>query len=461
MTAYFAQGSQIRSLLYDKSGLIAYMFIVGKGGNIMLRKLSRLGIAAMALALLVSLISGCFLALKPEDFIYRGDHPEILTVAMNAILGTPSYFVSEIVEFPEIIAVEADDYGRTLYIYSDNDTSLIISQHSDDEYVYFYPHYCFISIDRLKSGRSIGYYHSNPPLPIEDIEESFTPEAIEELKSRNDWNLPMNLDNAIRAQIVNIKPDRRGPVDDDALSLFYESFFEEKITGNRVRPKFDYFKSDDYGRSIYSFGGVGNRYFVVLFQPDGTFEQGVMELSNRYQYQDELKAFMELSGWDMPPGTFGDFPLVWRTERYDDYSDGSFSITEYRLNGNKIIETRYHSDGTLLKFTEYDIRGNIAKVANYISDGTIRINEYDTDGNNVKYTAYKPDGTLEFFTMYDAEGNTVKSTYYYPDGSVAFVFDYDTEGNKSIHTRYYPDGTIESVSEYDAEGELVNTTFFD
>ena len=264
-------------------------------------------IAITIIVLVVLLKAGC----ESTDYSYRGDYPELFSVAINSILGTRGFIQTSRVFNPDIKVVDIDDYGRVLFLYHEgggiSTINLVISQKSDDEYVYFYPHHNFISIASMVSGRGFWYYLNNPPMPIE---ESFTREAIEELKRRNDWNQPLNLDNAIRTKIVNIKADSVGPISNRVFNQAYVLAFEGDA---RERPAPSFFIADKYGRSLYLAGGYagsrtgsgvihGFRFIVLLFQPDGSFdvERGVMELHDLQQYQNELKAFMELNGWNEP-----------------------------------------------------------------------------------------------------------------------------------------------------------------
>ena len=250
--------------------------------------------------LLLLQLTGCFLLLSPDDYIYKGDYPEVLTVAINSIIGTRGYNVSEIVEFPDILALETDDFGRSLFLYYENVVSLIIIQQNDEEFVYYYPYYNHISIRRLPMGINI-----SDSLSMDDIEKSFTIEAILDFKSKNDWNQPINFDKAIRTEIVTVKNDIDGPINKRSITHTYNTVFGENAIRN---PNAVFFITDNYKRSIYTaiirdgFAGDGRRTVIMLFQPDGSLdaERGVMELNDLYQYQDDLKAFMEQNEWNEP-----------------------------------------------------------------------------------------------------------------------------------------------------------------
>ena len=70
-----------------------------------------------------------------------------------------------------------------------------------------------------------------------------------------------------------------------------------------------FFTIDNYGRSIYLFSrvpnssaNINNHFAVVLFQPDGTFDEdiGIMELTEWFHYQEMLKEFMIKNAWNQP-----------------------------------------------------------------------------------------------------------------------------------------------------------------
>ena len=256
----------------------------------------------MVLVFALSPLTGCFLfGNNSEDYIYNGDHPELFTVAINSILGVKGYILSERVFSPDIDIVEVDDYGRTLFLYHENTISLVVSQKSDDGYVYYYPYHNFITIQRFASGK--GYWnYVNEQIPMEEIEDSYTPQAIEKLKNDNDWNNPIDLSKAVKTEIVNTKTDRYGPVDYKVLQQLYRELFDEKISKNEARRYFAYFVTDDYDRSIYTVWSSEYEYYVILFKPDGSYDNknDILVLSDAYNYQDEVKEFLDSHLWNKP-----------------------------------------------------------------------------------------------------------------------------------------------------------------
>jgi len=228
---------------------------------------------------------GC--TFNSED--YHGEYPELYSIAINSVLGAKGYILSERKVDAKLTVLEKDEYGRTMFVYSeDNDISaysLIISQKSDGKYVYFYPDYNFISAPK----------------------NSFSTEAVAGLKQANDWGNEIDLNKCVKVEIVRQK--MAGPITDRQLSdLYFKAFGED--SGNYRASTF--FITDDYGRSIYLGYGWHEQkgqtddgttiYKTLLFNPNGSYDESkcIMELSDIHNYQDALKAFKMQNGWNMP-----------------------------------------------------------------------------------------------------------------------------------------------------------------
>ena len=249
--------------------------------------------------LMVLLVSGCTLIFGPDDTwakYHMGDYPDLYTVAINSILGTHGYQWDGRAFPAEIRVVEVDSYGRVLFLYFEGSAistySLLISQKRDGEYVYFFHAINFIST--IHGG---GYN--------QELFAHFLPEEIEELKERNNWNQGLNLDNTTQARIVNRKES--GPISDRALVQAYEIALGDDALGGAIRlGRVTFSYTDNYGRSTYiawgRWDGESRRHVVLLFQADGSFDvdTGVMELHDLQRYQDELRVFKEINGWNQP-----------------------------------------------------------------------------------------------------------------------------------------------------------------
>ena len=238
--------------------------------------------------------------LNPDIDFYRGEHPELYTVAMNSLLGQRGFsFHSGPRIFDSTIRVlEEDAFGRRLFIYSEDPRpvvsrfNLLISQKSDVDYVYFIPHYNFISSEEAWTP-----IIQNAEYPLAEVEE---------FKRLNDWNQPLDLERAVRVPIIRRKED--GPMNQNQLVSAYRAALGDAARG-RAYGYITFFNTDDYGRSIYTGRGLerredGNEWIaiVMLFQPDGSHdsETGSMKLPCHQNYQSALREFKELNNWNQP-----------------------------------------------------------------------------------------------------------------------------------------------------------------
>ncbi len=232
----------------------------------------------LILAFLVIVI-GC--ALKKIENDYHGKYPELYSVAINSLLGARGYAQDERKYDSEITIMESDQYGRTLFFYYEgkevSSYSLIISQESTDNYTYFYPDVNFISAS----------------------ENDFPQAEIEELKRKNDWDKPIVPEKCIKVEVVRKK--EKGPINNNKLIELYNKALGEDAYGLSA---IIFFTTDDYNRSIYLGYGKSSkrRYVVMLFNADGSYDESkcIMELTDLYRYQDELKSFKELNNWNKP-----------------------------------------------------------------------------------------------------------------------------------------------------------------
>ena len=213
---------------------------------------------------------------------YQGEYPDLYSVAIHSIAGTTGHCMCEISYDSIIEVIEKDSYGRILFSYWENNTistyNLVISQEVEGNYIYFYPDYNFIS-SRL---------------------DDFSEKEINELKKRNDWNKEIDKDKCVKVEIVRNKP--KGPIPQKGVAeLYYLALGEDASSPKNF---VDFLVSDAYGRALYTGTGKvsSNRVIVMLFDPDGSYDENtsVMELTNYYDYQDELKAFKERNHWNQP-----------------------------------------------------------------------------------------------------------------------------------------------------------------
>ena len=273
---------------------------------------------------------------RPVDTVYGGDYPELLSVAMNSVLGVGSDIGWH---WPDITILEEDDYGRILFEYSEGSffRSRLIMQKVEDGYAYFYPHYNFIMDARPRVilwdvcipdfpdeetlNRWLELQRELQELFEEDAFESFEErseivnsmslilrefpdfpdEAMEYLRQVNSWNQPLSdTSEFVRVKIVREK--ETGPIPLETLVEVYHEFLPDPISWmdiDSIPYSLIFLRTDNYGRSIYSMPEI---QFVLLFQPNHSFdpEIGLLEPTDRKNYQTELRLFMEANGWDTP-----------------------------------------------------------------------------------------------------------------------------------------------------------------
>jgi len=235
------------------------------------------------------------------DFEYRGERPELFSVAISSILGTHGFTFGSISGQiqPAVIVLEEDNYGRVMFLYYEGShispVSIIVMQKIEDGYAYFYPHYNFFS-DSFRF-----------------LEEPPDEDSVVALKEANSWNQEMSdVDEFVRVR-VSRQPER-GPISDERLIEAYRIVFPEATSRpNQIIVNNPFFRTDSYGRSIYLTGGPRWEYIddeytrvftnvAILFQPDYSFdlESGTLLITDRFNYQTDLRLFMEANGWDTP-----------------------------------------------------------------------------------------------------------------------------------------------------------------
>jgi len=253
------------------------------------------------------MLTSCF----QGEIEYTGDNPELFSVAMGSVLGATGTELDERGRLvaASVVTLEEDRFGRVLFRYSeeviyrevDSDSGrliwrrvhvYVVAQKVDVEYAYFYPHYNFII--RGDSGtvnrRFESYFEDIPSSSFEDMVA---------LREANSWNQEMSDDSAFeRVKIVRQKES--GPITNRMLVDVRREIIDSGH--DSFEPGWGIFlRTDRYGRSIYT-RTSDDSHLVVLFQPDHSFnvETGVLEITDMFNYQTELRLFMEANGWNTP-----------------------------------------------------------------------------------------------------------------------------------------------------------------
>jgi len=249
-------------------------------------KMAKIVSVLLVLLLLTIVLTSCFQGVR-----YTGDYPELFSVAIGSVLGARGYDDGgprgRHIE-PSVSVLEEDNYGRVLFRYSEGGFTrridrnperlvgrsidvYIIAQRVNSNHVYFYPHYNFIIRGESDARVFESYFEDIPRVSNEDLDA---------LKEVNSWNEEMSEESAFdRVRIVRRKED--GPASRDDRMI--------------------YLRTDRYGRSVYT---ISSQYvhIVYFFQPDHSldFQTGITEIRDLFNYQTELRLFMEANGWNTP-----------------------------------------------------------------------------------------------------------------------------------------------------------------
>jgi hypothetical protein len=245
-------------------------------------------IVLMLLGLLV-LASGCP---GPVRFTYVDSNPELWTIAVNSLFVRGYYD-------DKVIVVDSDNYGRVMFLYlgyrDDYDfVSLMVSQKTTDKEAYFYD-----GINYLLEEETMLEHHWEATLDL--IPYYFSTNQIENLKTINDWNKPIDEGKLFKVEITNRKYDK-----------YSDKQLEEAF--NTVSPYFhktfvDYLTTDKNGYSVYLMIGVRydetlrkrvrDQAYLFMLDKDGKLvgPDAVEPIDDLWHYQEQLYKFKEKNGW--------------------------------------------------------------------------------------------------------------------------------------------------------------------
>ncbi len=293
----------------------------------------------LVIIVLLLLLSSC----REIDY-YNRDHPHLFTQITSSLLGTGSY---DWRDGETIHIVETDDLGRELFFatsWSDIYLSIAIigiCQKTDEDSVYYYPDISFIFKRTLSTH-----------LPVVDgdisnyVDQHFIGDEIKNLKEKNDWNKPFVDANCIKKEIYRKKPEINeiDGIEKDVKKhyrpyftmleqmktaefinyLYDNEYISEKEYTKRIedtseveytdhRIKWDGYKhyrlfitlltNDIEGSEIYV-AVVRDlmktiKVFMLFYDKDGNLntQTGAEELSDYYNYVEQLKSFKEKNGF--------------------------------------------------------------------------------------------------------------------------------------------------------------------
>ena len=230
---------------------------------------------------------------------YKGEHPALYTEAVNSLLGMRGYHShgDSIIKI-----IDEDSFGRILFSYYDDSyfygkisLHYLICQKIDETYVYYYPDYNFIVNE------------------WNQLDVPFSEKEIEDLKNKNDWDKELDEEKFIKNEVVRMKKEPEVEIKRKDFDVLFRKISKDhgRISDeSMIKPAVRYLTSDSYGRTLY-YVSVAHKdiskkdmqyHLVIIFNPDGSYDESkcVMEFTNSYHYQDSLKEFKELNGWDQP-----------------------------------------------------------------------------------------------------------------------------------------------------------------
>ena len=256
--------------------------------NIMKRR-----IFVFSLAVLMILpLSGC-----TTPMFVRGPHPDLFVVATHSLLGVSG----EPFENPTIL--ETDAFGRTMFAYTGLTVvggsgtpgvlAVLIAQRTTGGYSYFYSGINFI-LYQLRPGTisDLGYRHV---LSEDFIMEVFSEEQIEQLKMENSWNEELNEDRFFRVRVS--RHTKWNTLPRVPTEVIRETLVAQLPDVHiPPRPHYAPLTMDKNGNLIYFAQVRHYPGFLFMFDADGNLT-GVMELTDLWDYRDELREFKEAHGW--------------------------------------------------------------------------------------------------------------------------------------------------------------------
>ncbi len=235
---------------------------------------------------------------------YEGVHSDLFTQAVHSILNEDGIGFKG--SYPRVQLIEEDNFGRKMFIYylevsyesEELPYALLISQKSDEQYVYYYPDFSFILTK---------YYPSTVVEPIYRFSEM----EIDKLKKANDWNKELALDKCIKREICSEKEYiySTKELEDNFETIFWD-FVNKKgyhIVDSQLFEYATFCTSDLQGKKLYFVSGDGNEIdygyikfnFAVIVNKDDSIDisRCYMEITDMLNYQEELKEFKELNNW--------------------------------------------------------------------------------------------------------------------------------------------------------------------
>lgn len=270
-------------------------------------------VAVIILTLLLT--TGCYTG-------YKGDYPELCSAAWaNLPVASGVSSNGEVTYDPDVIVLETDGEGRTLFYYNESRSSywnILIAQKSDGEKVYYYPDDCYLSYPWLDEYLLIAYERLDINNDVNNmVYECISEEELSAFKALNDWGLPINETKCESAEIITKKSEGNNNPGETKLEEYAEAYYER--VGRYIHPKnsnlarfSSYITCDSYGRELYIIESwvedFSEKYetmtyynLLMVIMPDGSCDTSTIILvENPYECCDAVKEIKQSNNWNTP-----------------------------------------------------------------------------------------------------------------------------------------------------------------
>ena len=239
--------------------------------------------------LIIGILLCCFYGCgSNEPFQYSGNDVALYTEAIYSILGAKGFeHTSHGLTNPDVSILEEDTYGRILFCYYEGSVMedmrifLLISQRTEDGFVYYYPDYNFLILNKEDL--------------IQDgiVDRSWWEiDQVEELKVANDWDQEIDLNKCIKQIVTRKKED---PLSKRERNDLYEAIYGEYDTDAYIH--INYSSMDDEGKCLYLARNTSctpTDFKMLIVDGDAYYSK---KINNLTAYQEELAAFKREHNW--------------------------------------------------------------------------------------------------------------------------------------------------------------------
>lgn len=257
--------------------------------------------------LLILALSSCAIIFNGRISQYEGAHQDCAATAIYSIPGTSSE------NSDQVLILDTDQYGRTLFAYLQNVSwltisergatnvlGLLIMQKSDEHDVYFYgeKNYLFkiIPVDNQTE------YQAYQELTVELIQRYFSDDDLSALKQANLWNQPLENDtSALSSSPLQL-------IKGEELSK--DTINKLKATiGSNIR--YEFLRKDALGRSMYFILNIlppdenseihTHEWYMIMLEPDGSISsngEAIMQLDRSNDIPSQILDFRNKYNWE-------------------------------------------------------------------------------------------------------------------------------------------------------------------